>query len=85
VFVLGFSMKKSGASNRIGVKAYVQANRRINIKPNATTGFNGGSFEGTDDLAQPLVRNARKSGVLNLAGRNLTKSMLSEYYLKRLA
>ena len=72
-------MKKTVPASRVGVKAYIQANRTC-IRSNPSTVFN--EDQRSDDLSLPLLKNARKSGVLNLAGRNLVNSKQTTYSLQ---
>lgn len=64
---------KLSSSARYGqhgsVRAFVQANRNQNRIINSTSMFQNETK--TDDISAALIKNARKSGALNISGRNL--------------
>lgn len=58
------------------VRAFVQANRNQNRMINSTSVFqNDGK---STEISPALIKNARKSGVLNISGRNLNNGNLPE-------
>lgn len=51
------------------VRAFVQANRNQNRIINSTSMFQNETR--SDEISPALIKNARKSGMLNISGRNL--------------